>query len=298
MPAKKLILLLTAFLLMVGLLLSTFLVQPVRSYQVEPTFTPTPADGLEGQLQQIPIMPVVNDHVREIYAQGQALGNNPQVFSKIGDCNSADPDFLTLIDTGNYDLGAYSYLQDTVDFFAGSFNRPSHTAHGGFNFTAIVDPFVSDPTVCQPDESPLLCEYRLNKSSIAFIMFGSNDLNDLSHERFTLRLEQIVEDSLAQGVIPVLSTFTRHRDGFWTKTLEFNMIMVETAEKYDIPLINFWLAAQYLPDYGLQQDTMHLTKDGYLIQFNGQESVGGHDLRNLLVLLVLDQFRTELGMEE
>lgn len=297
MPLKKITLLLAFGSGLIGLLTAT-LVQPAASYQVEPTVTPTQAAGLEGQLQQVPIMPTVNDHVREIYARGLELGNHPHIFSKVGDCNSADPDFLTLIDTDNYDLGAYSYLQETVDFFAGSFGRYSHSAHGGFNFTAIVDPFSSDPTHCALDESPLQCEYNKNKPSIAFIMFGSNDLHDLSNESFTRRLEQIIQESLDYGVIPVLSTFTRHRDGFWNKTLEYNMITVEMAEKYDLPLINFWLAAQSLPDYGLKQDTMHLTKDGYLIQFNGQENVGGHDLRNLLVLQVLDMFRTELGMDE
>lgn len=296
----KAVILFSVSLSLFFLLSNPFLNLSAAPYQQDiPSPVLTPAPGLEGELQNTPVLPVFSERVREIYEAGQTLGNNPHVFSKVGDSNSASPQFLTQIDAGNYDLGNYSYLQETVDYFSGSFALPSQTAHGGFNFTAVVDPFVSDLRYCESDESPLECEYRVNRPVIAFIMFGTNDLYDLSTENFQKRLDQIIQISLEHGVVPILTSYIQQREGgFWGKTLEYNAIMLDMAQKYDIPLLNFWLAALTLPGYGISTDSMHLSSAEQEVSFNGAETEGGHDLRNLLTLLVLDQFRQEIIISE
>ena len=56
-----------------------------------PTASALPADFW----QKLPIIPgQISPRVREIYQNGLALGNNPHVFSRIGDCTSAAPAFL------------------------------------------------------------------------------------------------------------------------------------------------------------------------------------------------------------
>ena len=54
--------------------------------------------------QSLPVIPSqVSQRVRQIYLNGLALGNQPHVFSRIGDCNSAAPAFLVGFD-GPYNL--------------------------------------------------------------------------------------------------------------------------------------------------------------------------------------------------
>ncbi len=91
--------------------------------ELVPTATPTPLPP--DFWQKLPIIPAkISDRVHDIYHYGQTLGNNPHVFSRIGDCASAAPAFLVGFDR-NYNLGEYTYLQPAIDYFRGSFERPS-----------------------------------------------------------------------------------------------------------------------------------------------------------------------------
>jgi hypothetical protein len=70
-------------------------------------------------LEDYPVLPELTDHARRIYAAGQDMGINPRVFSKVGDCMTASPDFMWAFGTGDYDLGEYADLQAVVDYFGG-----------------------------------------------------------------------------------------------------------------------------------------------------------------------------------
>ena len=83
----------------------------------------------------------------------------------------------------------------------------------------------------------------------------------------------------------------------WYKALRLNAITVEIADEYNLPLINFWRAAQDLPNLGLVTDYTHLTSDGgplFGIRFNGEETYSGYALRNLVTLQTLDMLRREV----
>lgn len=267
----------------------------------DPTPTaPPPANDAEARLHAIPLIPdAFSERVFEIYAAGQELGNNANVFAKAGDSNSNSKRFLYEIDQSNYDLGPYTDLQETVDFFAGSFGRQSQATNGGFNLFALQDGFLANPEFCDLGESPLECELRLNQPSLLFFTHGSNDLQDLGEERFEELLRSLVETCIERGTVPVLTNYTL-RDGheLWDKLIAFNNISADIAEEYEIPFINLWLGTLSLPDNGISEDTIHLTFGSQAVRFGGAETQWGHDLRNLLTLQILDRFRQQVVLGE
>ncbi|NDJ76743.1 MAG: SH3 domain-containing protein [Chloroflexi bacterium] len=241
-------------------------------------------------LEDVPVLPAISPRARAIYI---GSGNNPNRFTTVGDCNTTAPAFLVPFSTGYYDLGPYAYLQSTIDFFGDSFGRSSQAAHVGFNTMMVLDSGWANPQWCEPGESVLWCEYRLSEASVAIIMFGVNDVLHLTPDTYENSLREIVEWSIDHGTIPVLSTFS-WADGapYLNKALQLNVITVEVARAYDVPLINFWLAAQELPNNGMMDDT-HLSygsPPGSAL-FDGQEATSGFTLRNLLVLQTLDLLR-------
>jgi len=205
--------------------------------------------------KELPIIPVIGPNVVKIYQRGIELGNNPQSFSKIGDCGSTPAWFLGDFDRGPrfYSLGEYQNLNAVIEAFHGSYSRTSLAAKSGFNASSIFSALWADPKQCQSGESPLACEYRVNRPVIAFIMLGSNDV--FHPKEFEPQMRKIIEDSILQGVIPVLSTKADNTEGDGS----INSTIARLAQEYDIPLWNYWRAVQDLPDKGLQSDQVHLT---------------------------------------
>ena len=78
-----------------------------------------PAASLNGiPIDQIVVMPdEVKQRAQEIFDVGQQKGRNPRAFSKVGDSTIENPHFLARFDDGPYDLGIYSYLQPTIDYY-------------------------------------------------------------------------------------------------------------------------------------------------------------------------------------
>jgi len=253
-------------------------------------------------LHAIPVLPTLDaPRLRAIYQRGQALGRDAHAFTKVGDCNTDTQYYLMAFDWGDYDLGPYRALEPTVDYFAGWFEHISLAGQVGYNSTTLLDPLFVNPRICRArEEGTLACEYRREQPSVALMMFGPNDMLNLSEEQFRAAVTEIVELSIEGGVIPVLTTFTWHQDWLWDKMLRFNTITVEIAQEYRVPLINFWRAALDLPGLGLVTNYTHLTESGfagehtYRIAFDGHEQTSGHALRNLLMLQTLDLLRREV----
>ncbi|MEL6272690.1 MAG: hypothetical protein AAFR22_22985, partial [Chloroflexota bacterium] len=208
----------------------------------------------------------------------------------VGDCNTASGYFLQPISVGQFDIGPYDYLSDTVDAYGESFQRRSIASRDGFNVSSIFDPLWAMGADCNPNEPPLLCEYRHNPATVAFLMFGQNDILVLTRDQYREFLTEAVERSIERGVIPVLSTFTNRPENTekWGQIMAMNTITIEVADEYDVPLINFWLAAHSLPSYGIGNDYAHLTQGGVGVTFTGREAEYGITLYNLVVLNMLD----------
>ncbi len=240
----------------------------------------------------------------EIFRLGQQLGNRANVFTKVGDSNTTNGDFLQPIGMkGDFcNLGAYADLQQTIDFFsvsplaneANSFVHFSLAAVEGLSSTGALDPFWAGD-VCQPNESPLACEYRVARPGVAIIMLGLMDVRYKTAGAFRDNIEKVIQLSMERGVIPVLTTIVvlpdQERLSF-DDSIRINIHMLDMAEQYDVPFINLWAAVQSLPDFGIGPDRTHLKhKIGAFCSFDGAELLYGGTLRNLLTLQALDELR-------
>ncbi len=205
----------------------------------------------------MPIIPEVSETAKEIYINGQAMGNDPHALSIVGDCLSLattnSPNmFVSYNKPGHYNLGNYTYLQPVIDWFFESFGRQSASLNDGFNTAAVLSPFRADPKRCQTGETPLECEYRIFHPSYSIISLGTDDWKT-PPDVFESRMRQIVEYTISKGIVPILATKADNREGNDT----FNRIIAKLAYEYDVPLWNFWLAVKPLP-YGVVGDEGHL----------------------------------------
>lgn len=254
--------------------------------RVTPTLgiTPTPRPTLKpDEWKDLPVIPEVSDKVLSIYQRGLELGNNPQAFSKIGDCGSTPAWFLGDFDRGPryYRLGEYQALQRVIDEFHGSFDRTSLAARSGFNASALFTPLWSDRAYCNAGEAPLECEYRVHRPILAFITLGANDV--WHPKEFEPQMRKTIEYSIEYGVIPVLATKADNQEGDGS----INAVIARLAREYDLPLWNYWAAVNALPNQGLQEDGTHLTWGPN--SFDDPEAMSkAWPLRNLTALQVLD----------
>ncbi len=233
--------------------------------------------------KSMPVIPPISGTVIEIYKRGLGLGNNPKAFSKIGDCGSTPAWFLGDFDRDQsyYRLGEHTYLLPVIEEFEGSYGRTSLAAKSGFNASSIFTPLWANREFCRSDEFPLACEYRLHRPILAFIMLGSNDVWHL--DTFESQMRRIIEYSIDQGIIPVLSTKADNLE----KDHEINLTIARLAEEYQIPLLNYWRAVQDLPNQGLQEDGVHITWGPNRFD-DPQVMRAGWPVRNLTTLQTLD----------
>lgn len=255
--------------------------------------TPRPTLGPD-EWMTLPIVPEVTDTAREIYARGLALGRNPNHFSKVGDCQTNTGFYLVDFDNEDaYSLGEYAYLQDTIDYYEGSFSRTSLAMRDGYNVAAILTPLRADPKQCEKNENPIACEFRLHNPSIAIISLETN-FSDRPADDYGKYMRQIIEYSIEQGVVPILATKGDNLEG----DNSINAEIAEIAVEYDIPLWNLWAALQPLPNQG------HSTElnDGFHLSFSRnffdkpKNMLSGWPWRNLTALQALDAVRR--GLQE
>ncbi len=260
---------------------------------------PTPTRLSPEDWKTLPVIPTVSQSSRQIYQRGLALGNNPHAFSKIGDCQSITTYFLSHFDDPElYNLGPYSSLQETIDWYAGSFSRESLAVKGGFNAAAILSSLRADPKQCLSSENPVMCELRLNHPAVAII---SLEEWWAGHpENYEKYLRQIIEYTIDQGVVPILATKADNLEGNHL----INQAIANLAQEYDIPLWNFWASVQDLPNHGLAAydpsgdvDLFHLThSENYYFYNDPAGDKSGWYMRNLTALQALDAVRR--GLEE
>jgi hypothetical protein len=262
---------------------------PTPAHLLTPQPSPIPTLDPENWMEW-PVVPLLSERVKEIYQAGIALGNQPNAFSKVGDCGSTPSWFLGDFDRGPrfYNLGDYSYLQTVINYYQGSFGRTSLAALAGYNTSSVLTPLWSNKEFCANDESPLACEYRLHRPIIALITLGANDVYHI--ESFEPQLRKIVEYSIQQGVIPVLATKPDNVE----QDHRINQITAHLAAEYQIPLWNYWKAVQPLPNHGLQEDGVHITFAGNDFS-NPLNLQAGWPVRNLTALQVLYALYTYLN---
>ena len=261
-------------------------------------FNPASVGGID--LAGYPIIPEISANARAIYQTGLARGNNPAVFSKLGDCMTENPYFLVTFAEGDYELGPYPGLADVISHYSqapartenwdkNSFATVGLAAASGFNIAGPLDATWADPAWCKGGESPAACEYRWAQPSIAVIMFGTNDVAYTDAATYNYFLRTLVAETIDHGVLPLLNTFpTRPEDP--VKSLLLNRIVVSVAEDYDVPLINLNRALEPLPHQGVDpNDTIHLSvpADQQVDYFTEAHLQSGFTMRNLVTLQAL-----------
>lgn len=220
-----------------------------------------------------PVLPYISPWAVEHYRAGIAAGNLPHVFSVIGDCQSVPAVFLGIYASDHYSLPeAYATLQETIDYFAGSFTADRPGVRDGLSVSAALSPLWADPQVCNPDESPVACDLRINRPSIVFVNLGTNWTSGGSPEKYEYYLRKVVETILLNGSLPILSTKADNIEGDYS----LNLATVRVAYEYQVPLWNFWRATDHLPGHGLQEDGVYLSLEAW-------------DVRNFSGLQVLDK---------
>ena len=232
-----------------------------------------------------------------IYKVGQAMGNRANAFALVGDSNTQNPAFLQALDRGDYNLGSYTYLQDTISFFRGSFARSqsSPAAVGGFNTTKELDP-ANAGGGCGGGETPLACEYRITRPSVALILLGTGDQH--TWQGFEGRYRQIIEYTINHGIIPVLITKgddLESRDNSAPYGY-INAIIARLSREYDVPLLDLRQAILNLPNRGFNPDGFHYNTppDGKSCYFLGDHLQYGYTIRNLTALQMLDAIRRQV----
>lgn len=264
-----------------------------------PTHTPAPSPTAEPALNGVPhsnLLYLPDDvlgHMREVYALGQTNGRAPYRFSKLGDSVIANGDYLTRFDEPSaYDLGPYTAeLQPVVEAFAGSWVRYGVGIRIGLSAWGVFDPMWADKEWCEPNETMIDCEIRLNNPSLVLIHLGTNDTNP-TFERF---LRQTVQHSLDNGIIPVLYTKAdRFEETVYDEPNRNNEILRRVAQELRVPLIDFDNVAGTLPNRGLRDDNVHL--NGPLQHDYNLPEVyeKGHTVHNLVTLLMLERLLNEV----
>jgi hypothetical protein len=274
-------------------------VVPSQSFTSAPatgTRTPSPTPSLPPlyTVNQLPIemfvvMPdPVRQHIRDIYARGQAMGRNPRAFSKLGDSTILWPRLLAVFDTQQFRLGGYAYLQPSVDFFAGSFSRDGVASLKAFHSWSAFDSMWADKSVCQPNEAPLPCEFRLNNPGVVLIRLGANDSG--SAKMFDEDLRKIITYCVESGVIPVIGT---KPDRFEGPSNIINEHMRQVAAEMNVPLWDYDLVAGTIPGRGLGSDNVHLYPANSHDYTLPQTLESGDALHSLTALMMLDALRKE-----
>jgi hypothetical protein len=198
-----------------------------------------------------PIVPFPSPRVREIYAQGLVLGMTPNTYSVVGDCQSEPEVFLGVYSTDWYSLPAdEQYLQETIAIFRSSLEHDSVAVRDGLSAPSVLDPLWTDTERCDPTESPLTCELRIYHPMIVFVNLGTNWRADASEEAYKGYLVQIVDQLIAAGAILILTTKADNVEG----NHRINRVTAEVAFAYDIPLMNYWLASDRIPNHGLDME--------------------------------------------
>lgn len=257
---------------------------PPASPDPAPTPAPTPTSTLAPDAwRDLPVVPTVSERARQIYRRGLAQGNNPRAFSVIGDCEGTPSRFLGVFDYSKrwYRLGEYAHLQETIDHFAGSFGRISRAAHSGFTTAAVLSPSWANPEVCLSGETPLACELRIHRPSLALVMVGTMDYRQ--PDQFEGHMRRILDALIESGVVPILYTKASNLEGDGS----INATVARLAHEYDVPLWNFWRAVQPLPNHGLREDGMHLTWGPNFFDSPGAMA-NGWPWRNLTALQTID----------
>jgi hypothetical protein len=258
--------------------------------------------------------------------RGSRLGNRANVLAKVGDSLSQSPAYLQGLGCGQWAPGRYSGLRSTVNYFSArqlhgkssectrvnSFSRNSAATRVLRPSSWAINPGDTADPSCLPQESPLVCEIRLDRPAYVVILLGTNDVTigqivqGDPVPQYVANISQIVSTSRHLGVVPIVTTVPPRNDSAAAEasTEEANAGLWQLAADRHVPLINLWRAIVPLPNHGLTSDKLHLSVSGgqgcaspcdpntcapacRAANFTSAGLAYGNDMRNLITLRTL-----------
>jgi len=246
-----------------------------------------------------PIEGDVQTMVQAVYQQGKTVGANPGVFSAIGDTPPEDFLFDLAGGTGDFgDLTDASDLSDVVFYFAvaalqngNSFQAGGALASGGdWTVNDLLNSNNSDPTICQPGETPIDCEMRVNKPAVVLVFVGRNDVfAGTPVDQFETDLNTVVNKIIDGGGIPVLTTIPGDVNSY-PVLLEYNTVIIRISDDNELPLINM---ARVMSNYPERVNSdLTLSDSGNDTLYSQQiVQIYGRSMRNVLALRMLQQLK-------
>ncbi len=255
------------------------------------------------------VVPVINAsmkaRLRSIYLAGLSQGNRSSVFSKVGDSITATGSFLTDIGCYAENVGVHPELTPTISYFrstslpgraavwcgvSNSFSADSVAAASGWTTSSVLAPV----SVSGCSDSALRCELRLTRPSIALVMLGTNDVERLNDATaYRNNLTRIVTDTIAAGVIPVLSTIPPRLDSatLGARVAAYNDVITQVAAQQQVPLWDYALSltAASMINQGMDPDGIHpsVYMDQYACSFTDAGLRYGYNQRNMTAVQVL-----------
>lgn len=276
------------------------------------TYTVRAQDGLERYPYAQYIHNIHKPFLLRVYGQGQAAGNNPAVFAKVGDSFTmanlqAQPTrrwFLLDIGDGKTVYGAHSYYLPIVTYFSqvevragyNSFNTLSQSAKSGRRSFEELDTLATTQADCLAAyQTPLECEYDTLHPAYSIIMHGSTEsANHIPLPVYEASMRAIIEQTLARGIIPILSTLPiKIPHASTLDTQPYNDQLVALAREYKLPYMDLRTLSRSLPDNGIGADLVHFSQppDKNCADFSATAMAYGCYMRNILSLESLRQLK-------
>ena len=181
----------------------------------------------------------------------QSSGRDPNKFTVVGDCNAEPNAYLGRVAAGLYQVPSdHPYLFASISRFGKSFPHWSIAAKGGFRASSLLDVSWADPAECRAGENPLTCELRRSNAGFAFIELGTGD--QFLWKEFDKNYRAILDTTLRYGVLPIAVTKADNLEAqAGAPNHAINDTIRKLAAEYGVPLLDFWQAAQGLPNGGL-----------------------------------------------
>ncbi len=217
------------------------------------------------------------------------------VFSKVGDSNTVNPNYLSCFAGTQVDLAGRTALEPALTFFRGglvgtttSFDRVSLAATVGWSASAAI---AGTP-------SPLQQELDATQARYATVMFGTNDVGFMDPYAYGQNLATLIDVAVSQGVVPILTTVPPRDDSATAEAwvARYNLVARGLAQARQVPFVDLHRELQPVPAHGLGPDGIHLNVYApSAVRGCALTTAGlgfGQNVRNLATLEALSRART------
>lgn len=237
-----------------------------------------------------PIDAHVAARMLEVREAGPELADD--VFMKVGASSDVATASLHCFATDAPMLGAHEELADVLALFLGGdadgtspFDRESLATEAGRSAGWVID----------GDPSPLQAELDAIAPALAFVHFGTNDMQlgidpGAALPGFHVAMAELLDTLELQGVVPIVVGLTKRADDAdadrWIPA--YNAVLRGMAQARQVPFLDVWRAVDPLANHGLGPDGLHLEAyaDGACV-LDDQGLAHGYNVRNLVQLEAL-----------